>query len=117
MPSIAIQEAFVAISAADALGNLTVTATDYLFPGALANVTKDDGSAQMRVKILARLSATQIRVRQLPGNSETLNGFTAMASGPSYGLTSMTAFNGASHICQEPQNVPVDPAFSVRVVP
>jgi hypothetical protein len=108
MPSIAIQEAFVAISAATTGGVLTVTATDYLFPGALAWVVKDDGSARARVKIIARLSSTTVLVRRFINDNE--NG------PPNYGSSDMSAFNGSSHICQEPQTAPVDPAYSVRVV-
>lgn len=110
MPSIAIQEAFVAISAADAAGNLTVTSTDYLYPGAMAWVQKDDGSApSARVKILAVTGETIVRVRRFINDNEN--------SPPNYGASSMTSFNGGSHICQECQTAPVDPSFRRRILP
>lgn len=115
MPSIAIQEAFVAISAATAAGVLTVASTDYLFPGALAWVALDNGTSSARVKILARLSSTQIRVRRFPNDNEGRPDNASYVP-PGYGVSDMTAFATAAHICQEAQTVPVDPAFSVRVV-
>jgi hypothetical protein len=109
MPSIAIQEAFIAVSAASATGVLTVPSNDYLFPGALAWVCKDNGSAQARVRILACIGSTQVQVRRFPNDNEN--------SPLAFGVSDMTAFNGASHICQEAQTAPVDPAYSKRVVP
>jgi hypothetical protein len=109
VPSIAIQETFVAISAATAQGVLTVSDTSYLFPGAKAWVAKDDGSLSYRVRILARLTSTTVSVRRYNNDDEN--------SAPSYGSSDMTAFNGvSSHICQETQTAPVDEAYAVRVV-
>lgn len=116
MPSIAIQEAFVVVSGATNQGVLTVGATDYLFPGANAWVAKDDGSLSVRVKIIARLSTTTIRVRRYPNDNEGRPD-NALYVPPGYGVSDMSAFNGvATHICQEAQTAPVDPNFSVRVV-
>lgn len=109
MPSIAVQEAFVAVSAATAAGLLTVTSNAYLFPSARAWVAKDDGSASARVEILACIGTTQVQVRRFKNDDEN--------SPPSYGLSDMSAFNGASHICQETQSVSIDPAYTKRVVP
>lgn len=109
MPSIAIQEAFVVVSGADAIGNLTVASTDYLYPGALAWVNKDDGSASARVKILVVTSETVVRVRRFTNDNEN--------APPQYGVGNMSVFNGASHICQEAQTAPIDPSFRRRVVP
>ena len=104
------------MSVATATGLLTVTTTDYLYPGALAWVTKDDGSAMARVKILAIIGTTQVQVRRFANDSEFSN--PGVLGGPSYGRSDMTAFDGGGvHICQEAQNVPVDPAYSKRVVP
>ena len=110
MRSIAIQEAFLTVSAATNKGLLTVPANDYLFPGALAWVAKDDGSLSARVKILACIGTTQIVVRRFPNDNEN--------APPSYGVSDMSAFNGvATHISQEAQTVTVDEAYSKRVVP
>jgi hypothetical protein len=117
VPSISVQESFLAISAATATGGLTVTSTDYLYPGALAWVAKDDGSLSIRVKIIAILSETTLTVRQIYGSS--LGNLNAdQNSPPQYGFGNMSAFNAvASHICMECQNVPVDPAYRRRVSP
>jgi hypothetical protein len=112
MPSIAVQEAFVAISAATADGVLTVASNAYLFPGALAWLCLDtatETSARMRVKILACISTDTVHVRPFVNNNEN--------APPQYGLGDVSAFNGASHICQEAQTAPIDPAYSKRVVP
>jgi hypothetical protein len=108
MPSIAVQEAFVAISAATNKGVMTVASADYLFPGARAWVSMDDGSLTARVKILAVLSSTQIQVRRYRNNDEN--------APPSYGTSDMSAFNGSAHIAMEAQDVPVDPSYAKRVV-
>lgn len=116
MPSIAIQEAFVAISTATTKGVLTVTSTDYLYPGALAWVCLDSGASRARVKILAILSSTTLLVRRFANDSENTIGFTVRAPAPSYGLSDMSAFSGSAHICQEAQTAPVDPSFTRRVL-
>lgn len=107
MPSNAVPEAFVAISAATNKGVLTVTSQTNLRPGAKAWVTKDDGSNSARVKILQVLSATSVLVRRYPNDDE--------GSQPTYGRSDMSAFATASHICQEVQNVVVDPSFSDHI--
>lgn len=120
MPSVAVPEAFCVVTTATAKGVLTVSASDclLLFPGANAWVSKDDGSATARVKILSRLSTTTILVRRYPNDSETTKNFTVLAPAPSYGTSDMSAFTGSiAHICQEAQTAPVDPSFSVRTVP
>ncbi len=109
MPSIAIQEAFVAISAATAQGELTVTSNAYVFPGGLAWICKDDGSARARVKILFCAGTTKVQVRRFKDDDEN--------APPSYGGSDMTAFATGSHLCQEAQVVPVDPAYAKRVLP
>ncbi len=108
MPSIAIQEAFVAISAATATGELTLASNGYVFPGALAWICKDDGSARARVKVLFCSGTTKVHVRRFKNDDEN--------SPPSYGGSDMTAFATGSHLCQESQVVPVDPAYEKRVI-
>lgn len=109
MPSIAVQEAFVAITAATAGGVLTVASNAYLYPGTLAWLCKDDGSARARVKIIACIGTDTVHVRPFANNNEN--------AAPQYGLGDVSAFNATSHICQEAQTAPVDPAYSKRVVP
>lgn len=108
--NIAIQEAFVEITAATADGILTVTSNGYLFPGALAWVCMDDGSARARVKILACLGSDRVQVRRFKDDDEN-------TAPPSYGVSDMTAFAAGAHICQEVQNAPIDPSYFKRVVP
>lgn len=107
--NIAVHENTQTISAATALGVLTVGSTAGLYPGAKAWVFKTDGSAQTRVKILDILSATTLQVRGYKNNDEN--------APPSYGLTDMTAYAAGSAICMEAQTAPVDPAFVKRHVP
>lgn len=106
--NIAVHENTQAISAATALGVLTVTSTADLYPGTNAWVYKTDGSAQQRVKILFIISATTLQVRGYKNNDEN--------SPPSYGLSDMTAFTAGSAISMETQTAPVDPAFAKRHV-
>lgn len=123
MPSIAIQSAFIAITAATNKGLLTVGAgqTAYLFPGAYAWLCKDDGSANARVKILA-VDATNntVTVRIMPTRQDPFSTTYVQSETnppPSYGLSDVSAFNGSSHICQEAQTAPIDPTYAKRVVP
>lgn len=110
MPSIAIQEAFVSISAATATGELTVASNALIFPGALAWIQKDDGSVESaRVKILSLSGTTKVQVRRFVDDDET--------SMPQYGSSDMSAFATGSHICQETQNAPIDLAYSKRALP
>lgn len=121
MPSIAVQNAKANVTAATAIGALTVDSTAYLFPGANAWVSKDDGSLSVRVKILAISGTTGLTVRKWPVFQDPASGtkYTKENSGaPSYGSSDMSAFNGvATHIYMEAQSVPVDPVYSKRVVP
>ena len=118
MPSIVVRQEKQAISAATALGALTVTSTTNLYPGANAWVGLDNGTADVRVKILKIVDATHLIVRKWPtkkdadGVSYTLENFGA----PSYGRSDMTAFNGAAHMTMETQSVPVDDSYSKRPV-
>jgi hypothetical protein len=121
MPSIAIQAGKAVVSAADTVGNLTVDSNAYLFPGANAWVTKDDGSLSYRVKILAVTGSTGLKVRRYPQTQDPNTGVyydNDRAPGINYGGSDMSAFNGvATHIYQEAQTAPVDPAYAKRVLP
>lgn len=119
MPSIAVQAAKSAITAASAVGRLTITSNVYFFPGANAWVTKNDGSATARVKILACIGTDTLLVRKWPLKMEadgTTHGQENYGP-PGYGVSDMSAFNATSHICMESQSVPVDPTYAKRVVP
>lgn len=107
--NIAVHEYTQTVSAATATGTLTVPSSAGFCPGAKAWVYLANGTNQMRVLILDVPSATTVVVRGYANNDEN--------SPPSYGLTSMTAFNGASLLSQEAQTAPVDPAFTKRHVP
>lgn len=108
MPSIICPPFFAVVSAATATGVLTVTSTTDVYPGSLAWVFLDNGTARARVKVLAVPSATTIQVRRFKNDDEN--------SPPSYGYSDMSAFNGSSHISIDPMPVPVDPSFSKRPV-
>lgn len=101
-------EVFLAVSAATNQGVLTVASNGLLLPGALAWLTKDDGSLQARVKIVNLIGTTQLTVRQFPANNEN--------APPSYGVSDVSAFNAvASHLCVENQAVAISQPFSVPV--
>lgn len=109
MSNIAVHENTQAISAATALGVLTVGSTAGLFSGTKAWVYKTDGSAQSRVKILDIISATTLQVRGYKLNNEN--------APPDYGLTDMSGFAAGSAITMETQTAPVDLSFAKRHVP
>ncbi len=120
MSSVAVPEAFLPIASATALGVITFTegTAGDLFPGALAWLCKDDGSARLRVMILSAVyktgSADTITVRAYddrPASDRSLN---AATRAPSYGRTSVSAFNASSHLSQEIQTAPIDRSFSKR---
>lgn len=121
MPSIAVQKARQAVSAATAVGLLTVGSTTDLYPGTNAWLSKDNGSAQTRVKIIKIVSSTQLVARAWPiqkAKNATETDHTQEDYGaPSYGVSDLSAYNGSSHITMEAQSAPVDPAFSKRIVP
>lgn len=106
MPSISVPETKVAITGATATGTLTV-ANATLFVGGRAWVTKNDGSAQARVKIVSLISTTGCKVVRYPNDDDS--------QFAGYGLSDMSAFNASSSICMEHQVVPVDPAFAKRL--
>lgn len=128
MPSIAVPEAFIAVTAATATGVLTVGSgnTANLYPGAYAWLAKDDGSLSYRIKILSvdatanTVKARRMPVKQVqtPGSSTPIFADSETNPPPRYGLTNFLPFNGvACHICQERQTAPVDPSYAKRTVP
>jgi len=119
MPSIAVQPATVAISAATNKGRLTVASNAYLFPGTYAWVYTSNGVSHSRVKILARFGTDSVLVRIMPVRKESdgTSYTTEKAPPPRYGVSDMTAYNGSSYISMEAQAAPVDPSYATRVVP
>lgn len=118
MPSIAVQAATVAISAATSTGRLTVTSNAYLFPGTYAWVYTSNGVSHSRVKILACIGTDTVVVRIMPVRKEKdgTSFTTEKAPPPGYGVSDMTAYNGSSFISMEAQSAPIDPTYAKRVV-
>ena len=114
MPSIPVTAKTVAITAATALGELTMASNDGLMPGAKAWVYKNDDSARARVLILFQTGTTKITVRKYPVDA---NGNINENAPPSYGRSDMSAFTATSTISMENQLAPVNPAFSARSIP
>lgn len=110
MYSIATAAVTIALSAATNQGVLTVASTALLFPGANAWVYLADDSQHARCKILAVIDATHVQVRRYKNDNEWL-------ATPQYGHSDMSAFNAAGFVSCEAQVVPVDPAYSKRVIP
>lgn len=115
MPSIAVSDAFVAITAADAAGNLTVASANDsapLYPGTQGWLTKDDASATARVRIVSiSVDGLTIVVGRGTDTSQP-------AVAPNYGRIDVSAFDGGgAHLCIEAQTAPIDPAYSKRIVP
>lgn len=108
MPSVAIPETIIAVSAATATGELTVASNVGLYPGTLGWLSKLDGSAGLRVKLVRLIGTTKVLVRAVADGRET------NVPAPSYGLTSVSAFNLTSQLCIESQVANIDPAFSAR---
>lgn len=120
MPSIAVHKATVGVTASTNKGVVTLTTLTGIFAGANANLYKTDGSVVYRVKILAILDTTAktISVRRYP-NVQDSSGVTYdndhVFQG-NYGFSDVSAI-GTGFISMEAQSVPVDPAFSQRVLP
>ncbi len=121
MPSIAVQSAKTAVTAATAAGRLTVTSNAYFFPGTNAWLATDSGSVKYRVKILACIGTDTIVVRRWPTRKSTESTEPdhdqENYGAPNYGLSDVSAITGASHISMEAQTAPVDPTYAKRVVP
>ncbi len=120
MPSIAVQAAKIAISAADEVGRLTITSNAYVYPGTNAWAVKDDLSVQYRVKILACIGTDQVLVRRWPTKKEPdgTEHDQENIGPPSYGLSDMSDLDGGgAHLSIEAQTAPVDPHFLKRVLP
>lgn len=98
---------FSAISAASALGVLTIAVNDGLkvYPGAIGWVNKDDASANALVKVIS-VSGDSITVRRFKNDDPN--------SPPSYGRSDMSAFAATSHLNLEAQLVTVSPAHAKR---
>lgn len=105
-----INNTSAAITAATAGGLITVADNTIFFPGAKGWISKNDGSASMRVKLISRVGTTQLRVRRIADGTE------AIVPAPSYGLTDVSAFNATSTLFVEAQLVPVVPDHGVRAI-
>ena len=121
MPSIAVQSATTAVTAATSKGRLTVTSNAYFFPGTNAWLAKDDGTLSYRVRILACIGTDTILVRRWP--TKPADEFRVAHDqenygAPGYGVSDVSAFNGvASRLSMEAQTAPIDPTYAKRVVP
>lgn len=109
MPMMQVPAADDAITAATALGVISVTANAAYFPGTNAWVYKTDGSLNYRVLIVKLVSTTGMQVRRYPDDNE--------AKPAGYGFTDMSGFNSGSRISAEAQLAPYDPAYSKHQVP
>jgi len=109
MAGIPIFKSSMAVSAADAEGTLTVADSSTLFPGTVAWLTLNDGTAQVHVKLLSVPSSTTVKV----GNAESVvgaNGFSSRTNNP----IDVSAYNGSATLCIETQVAPVDMAYTRR---
>jgi hypothetical protein len=118
MPSIPIPDQFVAVTAADAQGNITLTdaLAATLFPGSVGWLTLDDASATLRVRLrsigAAGSGGTGLTLVSVgPGPAE----WTAIPQAPNYGVLDVSSCNGSAHLCIEAQACPIDPAYLRRV--
>ena len=109
MSSIAVPRVFAPISAATALGVLTVSATDAaaIYPGAKAWIQKDDGSVPSARVLIVSVVGTAVKCRRFKNDNET-------APGINYGVSDLSAFNTGSHLNQEVQVAPIDPSNAKR---
>lgn len=123
MPSISIQDSFVAVSAADDAGNVTVSAADsvLLYPGTYGWLALDDGSASIRVKLKKINPPVGDNVVIEVGQGEPEYSASALAGNqqsfvsPSYGRLDVSDYNGSAHLCVETQTAPIDYAYSKRI--
>src|ERR1700690_102803 len=115
MPSISIPPITVPITGATTLGVITFSAAD-LFPGSWGWMAKNDGSDQVKVKVLSvspnTSAATSATVRVYPNNSDEQGQGNWLSAG--YGYSDVSAFNTASSLWIGRQSVPIDPAYSKR---
>jgi hypothetical protein len=125
MPSIVAPAVKVNITAASAVGVLTVDSTTNIYPGTNGWASKTDGSVHYRVRILAVTGSTTLLARRWPTKQENDPTDTVVTKhdqenfgAPRYGLSDLSALAGGSATLNiEVQTAPVDPAFAKRVVP
>lgn len=108
MPSIAISETALAVTAATATGELTVASNAGVYPGTFGWLALNSGASSMRVEIVRLVGTTKLLVRGAPDGTEGKIG------APSYGLKSALAYNGASTLFIEAQTAPVSAAHAAR---
>lgn len=121
MPSIVVPALKTAVSAATALGVLTVADTTLIYPGSYGWAVKDDGSVQYRVKILQVIDSTTFVARRCNPQRDPNGGPTHDQENfgpPNYGKSDLSALDGGgAHISIEAQTAPIDPAYAKRVLP
>ena len=119
MPSVAIPPSSNTVATATAAGIVTITNAVNVFPGAWGWITKTDGSAQKRVKVLSvSVSGTTstLKCQVYPDNADSY-GFGQAGFSPQYTESDLSAFNTGSALMLEAGTVPIDPAFSIRNLP
>lgn len=107
--SVQIQENIVAVTAANAVGELTFATNLGLHPGTLGWLTKNDGSLSYRVRIVKLVGSTKAMVRRMPGDDER-----KACEGTGY--TDVSAFNTTSSLCVEAQLAQVSQSYVNREV-
>ena len=116
MPSISIQAGTAAVTAATALGVLTVATTDIgnIYPGAWAWLYKTSGASQVKVKIISIISATAgtFQVRVFANNADEFGN--GQQAGAFYTFSDVSGFATGSAISWNTQSVPIDPALQKR---
>lgn len=105
--SIPVQESIVAVTGATATGELTMASNATLYVGALAWLSKNDGSAQARIRLVKRVGSTKFMARRLPDDSE-------YKPNEGTGYSDFSAFAAGSSICMEFQLVPIVPMYTDR---
>jgi hypothetical protein len=114
MPSISIQAGSIAITAASNKGVLTVGApTTLIFPGAWGWLAKNDGSSQVRIKVIQLLSTTTFLVRVFPNDADEYGNGQSKTQ-PFYTFTDVSTYNTSSSFWWSTQSVPIDPSYSTR---
>ena len=104
MSCIPIQGGSYPVTSASAIGDVNIVSTADVLPGSVGWLTKDDGSATIRVKVVRVVSGTTLSVKPYDP-----------AAAPTYGRANVAAYTGGgSTLHIEAQVVPVDPSYSKR---
>jgi hypothetical protein len=98
-----IPETIHTVTGADAVGTLTFASNADVWPGSYAWLSKTDGSAQMRVRVVRRVSTNAVKVREVP--SGYTDGRIQEVPGPNYVYADVSSFATGSVLCVEQQAV------------